>query len=131
MDSSMRSLLPVLVVAASPLANAQAVTSASNAGPITIHADRIVDGRGNIIPGGTIVVQNGKITRVDKSPTGTPTYDLKGMTLMPGMIDAHSHLTWYFNRQGRYHAGRNDCDEPVYSMLSTVVNAHATLLSGV
>ncbi len=130
MDSSMRSLLPVLVAAASSLAHAQAVTSASNAGPITIHADRIVDGRGNIIPGGTIVVQNGKITRVDKTPTGTPTYDLKGMTLMPGMIDAHSHLTWYFNRQGRYHARGTDNDTPVQSMLATAGNAYATLMAG-
>ncbi len=59
------------------------------------------------------------------------TYDLKGMTLIPGLIDAHSHLTWYFNRQGRYHAGRNDGDTPVQSMLSTVGNAYATLTSGV
>ena len=27
------------------------------------------------------------------------------MTLLPGLIDAHSHLSWYFNRQGRYHTG--------------------------
>ena len=48
----------------------------------------------------TVVVQGGKITRVDKAPAGTATYDLKGYTLMPGLIDAHSHLTWYFNRAG-------------------------------
>jgi imidazolonepropionase-like amidohydrolase len=47
------------------------------------------------------------------------------------LIDAHSHLTWYFNRQGRYHAGRGDDDTPVQSMLSAVGNAYATLLSGV
>src|SRR3569832_285032 len=50
---------------------------------------------------------------------------------MPGLIDAHSHLTWYFNRQGRYHAGRNDTDTPVQSMLPTAGNAYATLMSGV
>jgi len=126
----MRSLIPVLLAAASSLANAQAVTSASNAGPITIHADRIVDGRGNVIPGGTIVVQAGKITRVDKTAATAATYDLKGMTLLPGMIDAHSHLTWYFNRQGRYHSRGTDNDTPVESMLSAAGNAYATLMAG-
>ena len=48
---------------------------------------------------------------------------------MPGLIDAHSHLTWYFNRQGRYHT-RADGDTPVQSMLSTAANAYATLMAG-
>src|SRR5947209_4497836 len=99
--------------------------------PITLRADRVLDGRGNILPGATISVDGAKITRVDKSASGAATYDLKGLTLLPGLIDAHSHLSWYFNRQGRYHAGRNDTDTPVQSMLSMVGNAYATLMSGV
>ncbi len=97
--------------------------------PIVIRADRIVDGRGNVIEGGDVVVENGKITRVDKTATGTPTYDLRGYTLMPGLIDAHAHLSWYFNRQGRYHT-RGDGDTPVESMLSMAANAYATLMAG-
>lgn len=99
--------------------------------PIIIRADRIVDGRGHVTANGTVTIEGGKITRVGGPVTGPVTYDLKGMTLIPGLIDAHSHLTWYFNRQGRYHAGRNDNDTPVQSMLSTVGNAYATLISGV
>jgi imidazolonepropionase-like amidohydrolase len=53
------------------------------------------------------------------------------MTLLPGLIDAHAHLMWYFNREGRYHAGRNDNDTPVQSMLSAAGNAYATLMAGV
>jgi imidazolonepropionase-like amidohydrolase len=119
--------LSVLLTAASFLP-AQTMTQ-SPAQPITIHADRIVDGKGNVIPGGTIVVTGDKITRVDKTPAGTPTYDLKGYTLLPGLIDAHSHLTWYFNRQGRYHT-RGDGDTPVEEMLSTAGNAYSTLMAG-
>ena len=125
----MRSFLPMLFAAASSLTQAQTVTQPAAGAPITIHADRILDGRGNVIAGGTVVVQGGKITRIDKTATGTPTYDLKGFTLMPGLIDAHSHLTWYFNRQGRYHT-RGDGDTPVESMLSTAGNAYATLMAG-
>ena len=126
---SMRSLLPLLVVAASSISGAQGVTSRAAAPPIVIRADRILDGRGNVIAGGTVVVEADKITRIDKSATGTPTYDLKGLTLLPGLIDAHSHLTWYFNREGRYHT-RADGDTPVQSMLSTAGNAYATLMAG-
>jgi len=105
--------------------HAQAMTQ-----PIVIRADRIVDGRGKVIPGGVLVVTGDKITRIDKAPAGAVTYDLKGYTLLPGLIDAHSHLTWYFNRQGRYHARGTDNDTPVESMLSTVGNAYATLMAG-
>jgi imidazolonepropionase-like amidohydrolase len=125
----MRSLLPIVLVAATSFSQTQSVTQPGSAAPITIHADRILDGRGNVIAGGTVVVQGGKITRVDKTATGTATYDLKGYTLMPGLIDAHSHLTWYFNREGRYHT-RADGDTPVQSMLSTAANAYATLMAG-
>lgn len=99
--------------------------------PIVIHADRMVDGRGHVTQNATVVVEGDKITQVNSAPKGAITYDLKGMTLLPGLIDVHSHLTWYFNRQGRYHAGRNDNDTPVESMLSTAGNAYATLLGGV
>jgi imidazolonepropionase-like amidohydrolase len=126
----MRSLLPTLLLAASSLAQAQNMTPPSNGAPIVIHADRVLDGKGKVIAGGTVVVQNGKITKVQTAPAGAVTYDLKGMTLLPGLIDAHSHLTWYFNRQGRYHTRQTDNDTPVESMLAAAGNAYATLMAG-
>jgi imidazolonepropionase-like amidohydrolase len=121
---TMRAL--VLLALAAPLAaQARPVT----AGPITIKADRILDGKGNVIRNGSVVVDGAKITKVNKTAAGAATYDLKGLTLLPGLIDAHSHLTWYFNRQGRYHT-RADGDTPVQSMLSTAGNAYATLMAG-
>lgn len=124
----MRSLL--LLLAATPLfAQTRTMTTHTPAGPIVIRADRIIDGRGKVIPGGAIVVNGDKISAVETAPKGVPTYDLKGMTLLPGLIDAHSHLTWYFNRQGRYHT-RGDGDTPVESMLAAAGNAYATLMAG-
>jgi imidazolonepropionase-like amidohydrolase len=139
----MRSLLALFVAAVPAFASAQPVSvtfpnpfarphmsyTTSQSAPIVIRADRIVDGRGNVIQGGDVVVENGKIVRIDKTASGTPTYDLKGYTLLPGLIDAHSHLSWYFNRQGRYHTG-GDGDTPVESMLSMAANAYATLMAG-
>ena len=81
-----------------------------------------------MIPGGSVVVQGDKITAVKKLSASPATYDLKGMTLLPGLIDSHAHVMWYFNRQGRLHQGGrngNDQDTPVESMLSGSANAYA------
>jgi imidazolonepropionase-like amidohydrolase len=123
----MRSMLALAAVAASTLVHAQTMSTPPK--PIVIRADRIVDGRGNVITGGSVVVEGGRITKVNKTSTGPVTYDLKGYTLMPGLIDAHAHLTWHFNSQGRYHT-RGDEETPVQEMLATAANAYATLMAG-
>jgi imidazolonepropionase-like amidohydrolase len=119
----MRSLLALALVAPS-------LVAAQTMKPIVIHADRVLDGRGNVIPGGTVIVDGDKISKVSGAAAGAVTYDLKGMTLLPGLIDAHSHLTWYFNKQGRFHQN-SDGDTPVQSMLSAAGNAYATLMAGI
>ncbi|HEY9225600.1 MAG TPA: amidohydrolase family protein [Gemmatimonadaceae bacterium] len=119
----MRQLLLLALAAAPAFAQAQNK-------PIVIRADRVLDGRGQVIAGGSVVVEGGKISKVGPNASGTATYDLKGYTLLPGLIDAHAHLTWYFNRQGRYHTN-GDGDTPVQSMLSAAANAYATLMAGV
>ncbi len=99
--------------------------------PITIHAARVLDGRGGNLGEATITVENGKIARIDRGASAAPaTYELGGATLMPGLIDAHVHLNWYFNRQGRYHSA-GDGDTPAQSMLAMVENGDATLMSGI
>jgi len=123
-------MLLALVVAAPTLAQTPPMTTPPTARPIVIHSDRIIDGRGKVIPGGSVVVQGDKISAVHAGPSGAATYDLKGLTLLPGLIDAHSHLSWYFNRKGRYHARGEDQDTPVESMLSMAGNAYATLMAG-
>ncbi len=59
---------------------------------------RVFDGTGQAPQAGVVVlVQNGRITAVGapasvKAPSDAITVDLPGMTLMPGMIDLHSHV---------------------------------------
>lgn len=105
----------------------------AQSGAVTIRAGRVIDGRGATIENATIVVENGAITRVERGATGAPgarVYDLRGFTVLPGLIDGHAHPSWYFNRNGRYHTS-DDGDTPVQSMLAMEGNAWATLLSGV
>ena len=102
----------------------------SAAAPVTIHADRVIDGKGHTIAGGRVVVDGDKVTAVNGSASGVATYDLKGMTVLPGLIDAHAHIAWYFNSQGRLHQ-RGDGDTPEQALQASKANALATLLGGV
>lgn len=56
---------------------------------------RIIVGNGAVIEQGSVVVRAGRIVSVAQgaaSAQGTPTIDAKGMTVMPGFIDAHRHI---------------------------------------
>ena len=62
---------------------------------IAITNARIVSGTGSVIASGTIVVRGGKIVSVTQGPANTrglKVLDVKGMTAMPGFIDAHRHI---------------------------------------
>ncbi|MEX2526686.1 MAG: amidohydrolase family protein [Gemmatimonadota bacterium] len=50
---------------------------------------------GDVIPGGTLLVQDGRITAVGAQvevPQGVEVVDATGMTMIPGMLDNHSHI---------------------------------------
>jgi imidazolonepropionase-like amidohydrolase len=56
---------------------------------------RIVVGNGQVITSGTIVVRGGKIVSASAGPASTQglrVIDAKGMSAMPGFIDAHKHV---------------------------------------
>jgi imidazolonepropionase-like amidohydrolase len=118
------SLLALLVLCAAPLAAQDA--------PVVLRAARVLDGRGAALTGVDVVVQGGRIVRVGPRadpPDGARLVDLGARVLLPGLIDAHAHPAWYFNRGGRLHT-RSDGDTPVQSMLAEAANAQATLLAG-
>ena len=59
---------------------------------------RIVDGNGGIIDRGAIVVRDGRIVSVSTDAPVSPdstSLDVPGMTVMPGFIDSHVHVTAY------------------------------------
>ena len=62
---------------------------------IAITNARIVVGNGPVIESGTIVVRNGKIASVSAgrgNTQGLRVIDGRGMTALPGYIDAHKHI---------------------------------------
>ncbi|MGQ0541250.1 MAG: amidohydrolase family protein [Blastocatellia bacterium] len=65
--------------------------------PIAFINARIIPIAGQPIEQGVLLVQNGKIVSVGDARTvriasGTQTFDLAGKTIMPGLVDTHSHI---------------------------------------
>ncbi len=99
----------------------------SQAQTVRIHAARVIDGAGKVLPNATIVVQGSKITSIESGKTGTATYDLGQLTVTPGLIDVHAHLGWHFDKDGRYAARRG---APPEEILYSAENAYVTLMAG-
>jgi len=74
---------------------------------LTITNARIVGANGAVIERGSIVVRAGKIVSVAAgapSATSGMTIDAKGMTAMPGFIDAHRHINTGPNEKAQMQA---------------------------
>jgi len=99
-----------------------------------IKAARMFDGKsGKITSPGVVVVTDGKIRAAGAGasvPAGAEVVDLGDATLMPGFIDAHTHLTMsdsYDYRQTFI----DDLQEPIAELaIASTVNARKTLLAG-
>ena len=92
-----------------------------------IAASILLDGRGRVLRNTRIVIEGSKIVAID--PKAAPVdYDLRGLTVMPGWIDAHVHVTWIFGKDGKNAAQGGATPEATYAAAS---NAWVTLMAGV
>ena len=70
-----------------------------------LKASRMFDGKsGTLVTPGVVVVTGGKIVGVGASatvPTGAEVIELGDATLLPGFIDAHTHLTFPYSEDRR------------------------------
>ena len=95
--------------------------------PIIVHAGTVVDGLGNILRNAAIVVSGHQIVRVQERSAEQPDYDLGRLTLLPGLIDTHTHIETHFGRDGRAsNDGESEADRALYAL----ENAYATLMAG-
>ncbi len=104
-----------------------ASAAAAQTAAITIRAASAFDGRGRLVPDATVVVQGGKIVSIDSGRPGAATYDLRGLTLLPGLIDTHVHIDTHFGKDGR---ATSQGETAPQSILYSAENAYVTLMAG-
>ena len=103
-----------------------ATTAPAQPKHIVIAVGTLFDGKGNVLRNTRIVVEGSKIVSLDPN-AGPIDYDLRGLTVMPGWIDAHVHITWSFDQNGK-NAGAGETSQ--YATLQAAANAWSTLLAG-
>ncbi|HEV2707478.1 MAG TPA: amidohydrolase family protein [Pyrinomonadaceae bacterium] len=104
-------------------------------GVVVLRAARLIDGTGRApIANAAVVITDDRITAVGsaasvRTPAGAQVIDLGDATLLPGLIDAHTHII------GRVLGDPEADDAPVkdynsFGAILGVANAQKTLLSG-
>ncbi|MEK6288004.1 MAG: amidohydrolase family protein [Acidobacteriota bacterium] len=93
---------------------------------IVIAASALLDGQGRVLRNTRIVIEGSKIVAVDPK-AGPVDYDLRGLTVLPGWIDAHVHITWSFGKDGKNAGAGETTQEAAYRAAS---NAWVTLMAG-
>jgi imidazolonepropionase-like amidohydrolase len=90
----------------------------------------VFDGKGGVVRNVRLVIEGTKIIAVrtgDLRNAGPVDYDLRGLVVMPGWIDAHVHLSWSFGPDGKNLNEESGTPEAAYR---TASNAWLTLMAG-
>src|SRR5262249_18271833 len=91
---------------------------------MVIAVSTALDGRGGVLHDTRIVIHGSEIFAIDAN-AGPVDLDLRGLTVLPGWIDAHVHITWSFGPDGRN--AWQSASTP-YSAYAAESNAFATLM---
>lgn len=117
----------VAILAASPAAKGSTGTENPPAPKrIVIAASTVLDGKGRVLHNTRIVIEGSKIAAIDPK-AGPVDYDLRGLTVLPGWIDAHVHITWSFGKDGKNAGPAGTTQEAAYE---SAANAWVTLMAG-
>ncbi|MCM3902954.1 MAG: amidohydrolase family protein [Pyrinomonadaceae bacterium] len=121
------SILSILGVGAlAQRVSPQSLAQPAKAKRIVIAASAVLDGKGRVLRNTRIVIEASKIVAIDPK-AGPVDYDLRGLTVLPGWIDAHVHITWSFGKDGKNAGEGATTQESAYAAAS---NAWVTLMAG-
>ena len=108
--------------------------SAAQSRAIVLRAARMFDGVSDrVVSPGVIVVLGDKIRGIGPDaeiPANSEVMDLGDATLLPGFIDAHTHLTDFYSLDARQQELDTLKQSPAERALLASVNARVTLMAG-
>ena len=110
----------------------QTSRGSSSAHTLAVRAARMLDVRqGKLVENAVIIVEGDRVARVGQNlptPQGAEVIDLGDVTVLPGLIDAHTHITYHFDETGHF-GSRGDPNSSV-TLRYAAENARLTLEAG-
>jgi imidazolonepropionase-like amidohydrolase len=98
--------------------------------PLILRTATILDGKGGVLHNKDLVIEADRIAAI-RDHNGRADYDLTALTVMPGWIDTHVHISWHFNRENRLTQGGGGSEErPEETALYTEGDAYKILTGG-
>ena len=131
----MRKWMGMILLGLAALAPAQGQGQKPASKTIVLKAARLFDGKSNaLVTPGIVVVKDGKIVAAGTSagiPADAEVMELGNATLLPGFIDAHTHLTMMYSES--YNQNKLDGLQKTIAekALDASVNARVTLMAGI
>lgn len=125
-----------LLAAACLIPLASALPARASAQPTAIRFGQLVSGSGSVVRDAVVIVEGDRITRVGAGdaavPAGAKVIDLRRFTGIPGLIDAHTHMTYYWDQSpGSRPWSQLGTLGPVVTVYLAQANARHTLETGV
>ncbi len=104
-----------------------------NAATKAIRLGRLWDGH-RVIVNATVIVENDRVQRIntgDEMPADAEVIDLRRYTGIPGLIDAHTHITYYWDGAPDTTPRRQPARHVAVTVFLAQENARKTLAAGV
>lgn len=100
---------------------------------IALQFGKLIDGNGKVVNNPVVIVNGDRIERIDSAvPKDATVIDLRRFTAIPGLVDAHTHMTFYWDRApGTRPWTQLGSLGPAVTVFLAQENARKTLESGV